>query len=234
MSDYYTSTCFEIGNVSPIEAAWLKGTLNILDGVIDGDSPEDCDEEAQALWAEVKECEYLALPYTLYDVRTRVVTVCGESISIDVLNIVLKAFLKRWNRTDTVEYTWSHRSDNCEEVGEFYGGTESVCAVETPRTRDDIINEIVGLFKGEFGDNLSASVTSGTGQCLKYAGGVLSTGCAPYAWLGPSETSKYAPQVLELWAALVEKRKRRVATLQAEEPVLQETLRALCAKKAGE
>ena len=101
-------------------------------------------------------------------------------------------------------------------------------------SRDDIINEIVGLFKEEFGDNLSATVTSGTGQCLEYAGGVLSTGCAPYVWLGPSETSKYAPQVLELWAALVEERKRRVATLQAEEPVLQETLDALRAKKAGE
>lgn len=234
MSDYYTSTCFEIGNVSPIEAAWLKGTLNILDGVIDGDSPEDCDEEAQALWAEVKECEYLALPYTLYDERTRVITVCGEDVSIDALNVVLKAFLKRWTRTDSIEYTWSHRSDNCEEVGEFYGGTESVCVVEAPRTRDDIINEIVGLFKEEFGDNLSATVTYGTGQRLEYVTGVLMAGPVPYTRLGPSETSKYAPQVLELWAALVEKRKRRVATLQAEEPVLQETLRALCAKKAGE
>lgn len=234
MSDYYTQTCFEIGNVSPMEAAWLKGTLNILDGVIDGDSPEDCDEEAQALWAEVKECEYLALPYTLYDVRTRVVTVCGESISIDVLNIVLKAFLKRWNRTDTVEYTWSHRSDNCEEVGEFYGGTESVCAVEAPRNRDDILNEIVELFKEEFGANLSVGVTSGTGQCLAYGAGVLMAGHVPYPWIGPSETSKYAPQVLELWAALVEERNRRDATLQAEESALQETLDALRAKKAGE
>lgn len=234
MADYYTQTCFEITNVSPMEAQWLEGTLNALTGLADGrDSPEEADEETQALWAEVKECGYRELPYTLYDEPCRVLTVVGEDVGIDALNTVLKAFLKRWNRVDTIEYTWSHRSDYSESVGEFYGGAESVCAVEAPRTRDEILNEIVALFKEEFGENLSASVASGTESHLDYADGVLRTAFVSFVGLGPSETQRYAPQVLELWEALVEERKRRTAMLQAEAPGLQATLDALRAKKAG-
>lgn len=232
MSDYYTSTCFEIQNVSPMEVAWLKGTLNVLDGIIDGDYLEDCDEETQALWAEVKECDYLALPYTLYDERTRVVTVCGEDISVDATNLVLKAFLKRWNRVDTIEYTWSHRSDSCEEVGEFYGGAESVCAVETPRTRDEVLNEIVALFKEEFG-SLSVSAVAPSGEHLAYVSGVLLAGGSPYTWLPPTRTAAYKSLVLELWSVLEVAKANHTESVQNEAGPLQETLDALRAKKAG-
>ena len=238
MSDYYTQTCFEITNVSPMEATWLEGTLNVLMGLCDGrDSVEDADEETQAIWAEVKECGYLAPPYTRYDEHARTATIVGEDISIDVLNIVLKAFLKRWNRVDTIEYTWSHRSDNCEEVGEFYGGAESVCAVETPRTRDEVLNEIAALFKEEFGD-IAAEITSSDNVKYSYAFGELRvTGPLmfnlPFQYLKASDTAKYARGVMDLWPALEESRKRHIADESCATEVAQRTLDVLRAKKAG-
>jgi hypothetical protein len=234
MADYYTATCFEIPNVSPMEASWFRAMLADIEGVFDdGEFLEDKDEETQALWAQIEQCGYLALPYALYDEPRRVLTICGEDISIDVLNIVLKAFLKRWNRVDTIEYTWSHRSDNCEEVGEFYGGAESVCA---QRTRAGIVDEIAKLFYEEFGSSVSGRYTTETGHTVSYDNGVLRvatlTSVALLADAPSADSKEYLPAFLELWKGLTESRKQREQGADVAQRVLDD-LHTLRAKKAG-